>query len=249
MSRKNRTRTARTAGSGTGEVRPLRSVPDPASEPPSAARTAAEDKLWEALHANPGTTTSELSSAAAIGKSTAAKILARWAGDGSVTRTPGIPGGGRRAADRWSITGPPADVGTEPDEAIGPRAASPATAASDVATPAEFADAPDGAATTVDGLPETANVNGDPEGDAVTKATRLAPGALRGLVEDYLRDHPDDQFSPSKIGKALDRSAGAVNNALDKLVQTGYAVQTNDAPKRFAIGPTSDDAAPAAAVE
>lgn len=248
MSRKNRTRTARTADSGTGEVRPLRSVPDPASKPPTAARTAAEDKLWEALHANPGTT-SELSSAAGIGKSTAAKILVRWAGDGSVTRTPGIPGGGRRTADRWSITDALPDVGTEPEEAIGPRDTSPATATSAVATPAEFADAPDGATTTVDGLPETVDVNGDPDGDAVVKATRLAPGALRGLVEDYLRDHPADQFSPSKIGKALDRSAGAVNNALEKLVQTGSAVQTNDAPKRFAIGPTSDDAAPAAAVE
>ena len=63
-----------------------------------------EDKLWAALHANPNSTTAELFSAAKIGKSTAAKILAKWADDGSVTRIVGIAEGGGRAADRWAIT-------------------------------------------------------------------------------------------------------------------------------------------------
>src|SRR5437879_1774482 len=69
-----------------------------------AFRTAAEDKLWETLHSHPNGTAAELSAAAKIGKSTAQKILVRWAADGSVTRTSGIAAGGRRAADLWAIT-------------------------------------------------------------------------------------------------------------------------------------------------
>jgi predicted transcriptional regulator len=57
------------------------------------------------------------------------------------------------------------------------------------------------------------------------------------MVEDYLRTHAGEEFSPSAIGKALDRSSGAVNNALEKLVTDGYAVRTKDKPKRFAIKP------------
>jgi hypothetical protein len=54
------------------------------------------------------------------------------------------------------------------------------------------------------------------------------------MVEDWLRDHAGEKFSPSAIGKVLGRSAGAVANALDKLVADGYAVQTQDKPKLFA---------------
>jgi biotin operon repressor len=55
------------------------------------------------------------------------------------------------------------------------------------------------------------------------------------MVEDYLNAHPGKEFSPSALGKALDRSAGAVNNALEKLASDGYAVKTAQAPKRFKI--------------
>ena len=54
------------------------------------------------------------------------------------------------------------------------------------------------------------------------------------MVEDYLTGRAGEQLSPSAIGKALGRSSGAVSNALDKLVADGYAVQTQDKPKRFA---------------
>src|SRR5688500_15979570 len=101
MSSKSRTRNTRTTVSATGSARTLRSVPDQTA---ATVRTDAEDKLWEALHANPNSATVELSGAAKIGKSTAQKILAKWADDGSVTRTAGIAAGGRRAADRWAIT-------------------------------------------------------------------------------------------------------------------------------------------------
>jgi hypothetical protein len=75
----------------------------------------------------------------------------------------------------------------------------------------------------------------------------LAPGALRGKVEDYLRDHPGEEFGPTAIAKALSgKSSGAVSNALDKLVADGVAVKTKESPRRFALAPTEHEAASAA---
>ncbi|WP_329793508.1 helix-turn-helix domain-containing protein [Lentzea sp. DG1S-22] len=70
------------------------------------------------------------------------------------------------------------------------------------------------------------------------KPQRLAPGALRGMVEDYLRDN-SDEFSPNAIGKALNRSSGAVHNALEKLVESGYAVRTSNKPRKYSPAATT----------
>ncbi|WP_219416955.1 MarR family transcriptional regulator [Pseudonocardia nigra] len=279
----------------------------------------ASDRLWAALHARPGGTADELSGDAGIGRSTAAKILARWVADGTATR---VPTDGRRSASRYVVpapvdaappdgaddtatdpsgpnTGPTADPteGTDdaatvddadtdrsgaPDETTGdamtaPSGAEvPAEAATDTtgSTPDPTAGTDDGAEATanadsapatvvpddVAGTPTTgtANTDDDPtEGDGPDDATpaataavrgrRLAPGALHGMVEDYLRDHPDGEFGPTKIGHDLGRSTGAVGNALERLVTAGYAVRTKDRPKRYALAPaarTDDDAAP-----
>ena len=67
---------------------------------------------------------------------------------------------------------------------------------------------------------------------------RLKPGALRHMTEDYLRMHPGEAFGPTHIGRALGRSQGAVNNALEALAAAGTVVKTQAAPKRFAIAPT-----------
>jgi len=241
MSTKTPTRNA----GRTGTAGAVRSVPEPATEPApvTAVRTGAQDKLWAALHANPDSTASELSDTAAIGKSTAAKILARWAGEGGVRRTSGVAEGGRRAADRWSITktGDPAEVEitSEPP---------PASESTDTAVPVTVDQSTDCAAdpgpavdhAPADVTPDAADDDGAGARAAGAKAPRLAPGGLRGLVEDFLRDHSSEEFSPNRIGKELDRSSGAVHNALEKLVATGYAVQTNAAPKRYALAPTQD---------
>lgn len=68
---------------------------------------------------------------------------------------------------------------------------------------------------------------------------RLKPGALRQLTEEYLRRHPGEAFGPTHIGKALGRSQGAVNNALEASTSAGTVVKTQEAPKRFAIAPTA----------
>lgn len=173
---------------------------------PVKPRTDTEEKLWKALLHNPGSTAAALSVAAGIGKSTAPKILNRWERDGLVTRTPGVADGSSRPADCWSIT-----------------------------TTAE--EPPDDQPTDDQPTDEKPGEANEAQVDGETKPTseRLAPGALRGMVEDYLREHAGQQFSPNAIGKALGRSSGAVHNAVEKLVQSGYAVRTSDKPKKYSL--------------
>jgi hypothetical protein len=46
-------------------------------------------------------------------------------------------------------------------------------------------------------------------------------------------EHPDDEFTPSTLGKLLDRSPGAIFNALQKLIEFGAAVQTSEKPRTY----------------
>ena len=269
----SKTRTPRTTTSTTGSA--LRSVPEPTVA--AKVRTDAEDRLWEALHAAPHSSAADLSAAAKIGKSTAQKILVKWAADGSVTRTVtrvGFGEGGRRAADRWAIT----EVGSQDDSTpLDTRAADDADATDTAQAEPDAPEADDATVTEGDPVeqadaavddaldpvePETADlVNAEPvvgatsdvdkpteDGSDATseKKARLAPGGLRGMVEDYLRDNPGEEFGPTAIANALGgKSSGAVSNALDKLVEVGVAVKKQDKPKRFALAPSEQEAAPA----
>jgi hypothetical protein len=268
MSSKSRTGRTRT----TGSVPTLRSVPEQTVA--AKVRTDTEDKLWEVLHANPNSTAADLSGMAKIGKSTAQKILVKWATDGSVTRTGGIAEGGRRAADLWAITGvdaahadsTPVDTPTAEDadttdtsqvEPVAPDASDAATVGRGDAVQ-QTDTAMDGAQDPVDSDEVHPAAAGDTVGattdnqtateggtDATAeKSARLAPGALRGMVEDYLRDHPGEQFGPTAIANALGgKSSGAVSNALDKLVEDGVATKTQDKPRRFAFVPSEQEVA------
>ena len=68
-------------------------------------------------------------------------------------------------------------------------------------------------------------------------ATR--PGALRDLVEEHLRTFPGTAFTPHQVGKVLTRSAGAVANALDKLVALGTAELASDKPRSYRLAPAA----------
>jgi hypothetical protein len=73
-----------------------------------------------------------------------------------------------------------------------------------------------------------------PAGESAPAASaRLGKGELRDQVERHLRENPDRAWTPSAIAKALDRSAGAIKNAGDKLVALGSAVTFEDAPTRY----------------
>jgi hypothetical protein len=81
------------------------------------------------------------------------------------------------------------------------------------------------------------------------RAPATRPGALRDLVEEHLRKFPGTAFTPHQVGKVLTRSAGAVANALDKLVSLGTAEMVTDKPRtyRLAAAVPASEAAPAAA--
>jgi hypothetical protein len=61
----------------------------------------------------------------------------------------------------------------------------------------------------------------------------------------YARRFPDTAFTPHQVGKVLTRSAGAVANALDKLVSLGTAQMVTDKPRTYRLAPASAPAASA----
>jgi predicted ArsR family transcriptional regulator len=65
-----------------------------------------------------------------------------------------------------------------------------------------------------------------------TERPRLRPGELDGLVLTYLRGL-DAPIGPTAVGKALDRSAGAVANCMARLAKAGQLKQTSDRPRRY----------------
>jgi biotin operon repressor len=212
--------------------------------PAPAGRTVAEDKLWAAVRAHSGATTGELAAHAGIGRSTAGKILAAWATEGSVTRTCHPGSGGRRAADTWEIFDTTRDHLTESTTVDQPDAE---PTGAPPATPGELGGGEitlrDPGAEEPPTAPATPTDTTAPEDTPAPGRTgRLGKGALRGMVEDYLTGRAGEQLSPSAIGTALGRSSGAVANALDKLVADGYAVQTQDKPKRYATTATPEPA-------
>jgi predicted transcriptional regulator len=66
-------------------------------------------------------------------------------------------------------------------------------------------------------------------------AGRLRSGQLRDLVVGCLTERPGHALSPTAIAKRLDRSAGAVANALQVLAGQGAVVQTQTKPRRYTI--------------
>jgi hypothetical protein len=79
------------------------------------------------------------------------------------------------------------------------------------------------------------------------RAPATRPGALRDLVEEHLRKFPDTAFTPHQVGKVLTRSAGAVANALDKLVSLGTAQMVTDKPRTYQLATAPAASAPDAA--
>ncbi|WP_280385111.1 hypothetical protein [Nocardia wallacei] len=231
------------------ETRATETTPEPAASAPELT-TDNEKELWAALENHPGSTAAELADAAGIAASTARHILTGWAKTGAAhrDRDPDNP----RAAQRWTPTAPPdpavpaAEPHPEPDAEPGSDTASTATESADdaptpepapgtQAPPEPPAAGPTGGETTA---PATDTPDGGPDAAVGQQESpeRLAPGALRGQVEDHLREAPaGKEFTPHDIGKALGRSSGAVHNALVKLTDLGTARQTCARPKKFTL--------------
>jgi predicted transcriptional regulator len=177
----------------------------------NAKPETAESKVRRALEAAPATTAIKLASAAGVGRSTATKILSRWAAEGLVTRTNGkdqsVPVTWTWGGDAAEETLEAAETNEDADERKPDLSLLPAPGP----VPAAL---------------------GDPAAQT-SKKERLPKGALYELVREFLHEHPDEEFGPAKIGAELERSSGAVNNALEKLVTNGLATKTHEAPKRF----------------
>ncbi|WP_431958647.1 hypothetical protein [Nocardia lijiangensis] len=144
------------------------------------------------------------------------------------------------SAPAESVTPEPAPAEPAAPEPVSPEPAAP----TEEAVPADPApdSAPEtaAAAPTGDDSADPAPVAPAPADDAAaanaeSAVERLPAGALRGQVEDFLRDNPVKEFTPHQIGKALDRSSGAVHNALVTLTKHGTAHQTSTAPKKFTL--------------
>ncbi|RMI28968.1 MarR family transcriptional regulator [Nocardia stercoris] len=247
--------TSATTATNSGPATPSAVVP--------LLRTDAEKALWPTLAAHPGSTAAELADAAGTGASTARAILSRWATVGAALRLRSTEAG-PRVADRWTPATTEPDTAADNDDA-GPltrpepdtdHAAGEPTDATPLPAPDTSADQP--ALTVPDGTPGPQQpANGTDDGHSATQAAdapaagtdaaagqqespvRLAAGALRGQVEDFLRDHPGSEFTPHQIGKTIGRSSGAVHNALEKLTALGTARKTSARPKKYTLDPAS----------
>ena len=186
---------------------------DEASPAPSSALHTHEHALLAALVQYPGSSAAELAELAGVGGSTARRVLATAQQKGLVDRLPGDRTGGRRSPDRWNLAQSGQTSAREHDE------------------PPTEPRTDDG--TETDMLSSAPGTTSEPP----AHRERLGKGALRGLVEDVLREHPDEEFAPTAISKRLHRSAGAINNACEKLVADGYARRARQAPKRFTLAP------------
>ncbi|WNE95524.1 hypothetical protein PS467_09290 [Streptomyces luomodiensis] len=73
---------------------------------------------------------------------------------------------------------------------------------------------------------------------------RLAPGALRQMVIDHLTGHPNEAFTATRISRVIEKSSGAIANALATLARQGIAEQVTERPRtyRLATEPVSSDA-------
>lgn len=66
---------------------------------------------------------------------------------------------------------------------------------------------------------------------------RLAPGGLRQLVTDHLNAHPGESFTATRISRVIDRSSGAIANALVTLAKQGVAEQVTERPRTYRATP------------
>jgi hypothetical protein len=89
---------------------------------------------------------------------------------------------------------------------------------------------------------ETAEAEAAAAGKVAARAPVARKAELRDMVEAFLRKHPDESFTAYRIGQKLDRSSGAVTNALVKLASRGTAELTVDEPRTYQLAAGTDAA-------
>lgn len=190
------------------------------------ATTTTAETVARTLAAHPeGITARDLATAAGVGNSTAAKILAAMATDGTATRTPGPANRNRKSADIWRpiTTTEEATVTTTTDDAptTDETAAAPTADDAPPATDAPTADdapATDEAAAIGEagGTPVEAPVSGAPSGTGDHLKIVMVAGVLG--------DHPDGVSAADVIEQSGLRAA-IVARALTAMEIAGAAVR------------------------
>ncbi|MDQ1024691.1 hypothetical protein QF035_002273 [Streptomyces umbrinus] len=86
--------------------------------------------------------------------------------------------------------------------------------------------------------PQANTVQPAPPAEAITlpgERKRLAPGALRQMVIDHLEAHPGEAFTATKISRVIEKSSGAIANALVTLARQGIAEQVTNKPLTYRL--------------
>ena len=94
--------------------------------------------------------------------------------------------------------------------------------------------------------PEPASAPQEAPASTVTNAgaaKRLPPGGLRELVVEHLMAHPQEAFTATAISRVIERSSGAIANALATLAREGIAQQVCQVPRRYQLAPSGPDVA------
>ena len=65
--------------------------------------------------------------------------------------------------------------------------------------------------------------------------TKLGKGGLETQVLDHMAAHPKSEFTPTDLARVLDRSGGAIANALAKFATQGKVTQTSERPRRYRL--------------
>jgi predicted transcriptional regulator len=224
-----------------------------AGRPPAGT----DERVRTALAAAADLTAAAVAEATGLGRSTVGKALARLETAGLATRTPGARDGGTRPPDQWNLTTtPPTPPGTSHAPAAStehtsastgnssgtgsagaiPPSTSRASAASAGQTPGSIGDSSD--TDSAGTIPPSTSPPAGSTGQVArrnpkTGTERLAPGALTGLVADHFAAHPGVRLTAGDVGRALNRSAGAVRNACDKLARDGVLRLAGEAPRSY----------------
>ncbi|MUL41614.1 hypothetical protein FZ103_10570 [Streptomonospora sp. PA3] len=173
------------------------------------------DRVAQALAARPeGTTAVTLVEATGASRASVSKALSALEKSGRARRRrPDATEATRPLPDTWFPSAPP--PGPEPAEDTIPE------------TETEVGAAP------ADAAPTAAEAAERPQRRTQSGRPVARPGQLRAMVAQHLIEHPHAEFTPGEISKVLNRSAGAIANALEKLAETGEARRTCAAPRRY----------------
>lgn len=168
-----------------------------------------EDKVKKALTDNPGSTTAKLAMAAGVGRSTAAKILARWGREAIAIRT---EGDGPRNPDTWALATSAPDAAAPDIEDAQP----PVTATSSADGPiARACDAAEDTGATED---EAIDVDGTTED---TTAARVA-GTGSEAADDAATVTAVDEVAPFSDADAENRRVAPLSDTapVDGTIET-----------------------------